>query len=158
MVDPITIHVRSPEETRVVAQRLAQGITPGTVVALEGDLGAGKTFFCQALAEALGVEEPVTSPSFAIIQEYQGRMPIFHFDFYRLGSQAEVIDLGFEDYLDAQGLCLIEWPQIAMAMLPAETIFVKMSYIEDGETASLPDSRNLSLSGLSEKQRKLIQS
>lgn len=157
MTEPIQIHVSSPEETRRIATVLAPTLAGGSVIALEGDLGAGKTFFCQALAKALKVREPVTSPSFAIVQEYSGRLPVFHFDFYRLGSQAEVIDLGLEDYLDSDGVCLIEWPQIAKALLPEETISIDIKYGEADEGALLSDARGLTIFNLSDKQRKLLQ-
>ena len=102
----------SPEETEAVGQTLAQRLRPGTVIAYRGDLGAGKTAFTRGLARGLGVEETVTSPTYTIVNEYLGgRLPLFHFDMYRLGSADELFDIGWEDYLDRGGVCCVEWSE-----------------------------------------------
>ncbi len=105
------IETKSPEETKALAQEIAQGLEPGEVILLEGDLGAGKTTFIQGLAEGLGVPEDyyVSSPTFALINEYPGRITLFHVDLYRLEPK-EVEDLGLEDLLD-QGVIAIEWAE-----------------------------------------------
>ncbi len=104
----------SPGETRALGRRLAGLLTPGTVLAFTGDLGAGKTAFVSGLAEGLGVADRVTSPTFTIVNEYEGgRLPLFHFDLYRLGSAGELLDIGWDDYLDRGGVCAVEWSENA---------------------------------------------
>ena len=108
----------SPEETEKVGQALGQVLTPGTVLAYRGDLGAGKTAFTRGLARGLGANEQVTSPTYTIVNEYlSGRMPLFHFDMYRLSSSDDLFDIGWEDYLDRGGVCAVEWSErVADAM------------------------------------------
>ena len=102
----------SPEETEALGQRLAAALRPGDVVAYFGDLGAGKTAFTRGLARGLRVREPVTSPTYTIVNEYlSGDMPLFHFDMYRLGSAEELFDIGWEDYLCRGGVCAVEWSE-----------------------------------------------
>ena len=102
----------SPEETEALGEALAGRLTPGTVIAFTGDLGAGKTAFVRGLARGLGVRERVTSPTFTIVNEYEGgRLPLFHFDMYRLGSADELFDIGWEDYLARGGVCAVEWSE-----------------------------------------------
>ena len=102
----------SPEETEKIGERLAQKLAPGTVLAYRGDLGAGKTAFTRGLARGLGYREPVTSPTYTIVNEYLGgRLPLFHFDMYRLGSADELFDIGWEDYLARGGICAVEWSE-----------------------------------------------
>ena len=99
-------------ETEELGSRLAAKLTPGTVIAYTGDLGAGKTAFTRGLARGLGVKERVTSPTFTIVNEYEGgRLPLFHFDMYRLGSSDELFDIGWEDYLARGGVCAVEWSE-----------------------------------------------
>ncbi len=102
----------SPEETESVGEALAVRLRPGDVVAYYGDLGAGKTAFTRGLARGLGVREPVTSPTYTIVNEYlSGRIPLFHFDMYRLHSADELFDIGWEDYLERGGVCAVEWSE-----------------------------------------------
>lgn len=102
----------SPAGTEAVGEALAKVLVPGTVVAYRGDLGAGKTAFTRGLARGLGIRERVTSPTYTIVNEYlNGRMPLFHFDMYRLGSQDELFDIGWEDYLERGGVCAVEWSE-----------------------------------------------
>ncbi len=102
----------SPEETERVGEALAKVLRPGTVIAYRGDLGAGKTAFTRGLARGLGVREIVTSPTYTIVNEYLGgRLPLFHFDMYRLGSEEELFDIGWEDYLERGGVCAVEWSE-----------------------------------------------
>ena len=102
----------SEEETQQLGQRLAERLTPGTVIAFTGDLGAGKTAFTRGLARGLGISDRVTSPTFTIVNEYEGgRLPLFHFDMYRLGSSDELYDIGWEDYLARGGVCAVEWSE-----------------------------------------------
>ena len=102
----------TPEQTEAVGQALGKVIKPGTVLAFTGDLGAGKTAFTRGLARGLGAEDRVTSPTYTIVNEYlSGRLPLFHFDMYRLGSSDELWDIGWEDYLDRGGVCAVEWSE-----------------------------------------------
>ena len=102
----------SPEETEALGEMLAGRLEPGTVIAFTGDLGAGKTAFVRGLARGLGIAERVTSPTFTIVNEYEGgRLPLFHFDMYRLGSADELFDIGWEDYLARGGVCAVEWSE-----------------------------------------------
>jgi len=102
----------SPEETEKVGAALAQKLQPGAVIAYRGDLGAGKTAFTRGLARGLGYAEPVTSPTYTIVNEYLGgRLPLFHFDMYRLRSSDDLWDIGWEDYLDRGGIAAVEWSE-----------------------------------------------
>ncbi len=102
----------SREETAALGGRLADALKTGRVVAFTGDLGAGKTAFVSGMARALGVEERVTSPTFTIVNEYEGgRLPLFHFDMYRLGGADELFHIGWEDYLSRGGMCAVEWSE-----------------------------------------------
>ena len=102
----------SPGQTEEIGAALAAGLKPGAVLAFTGDLGAGKTAFVRGLARGLGIAERVTSPTFTIVNEYEGgRLPLFHFDMYRLGSSEELFDIGWEDYLARGGVCAVEWSE-----------------------------------------------
>ena len=102
----------SPAETEDLGAALAERLKPGTVVAFSGDLGAGKTAFVRGMARGLGISERVTSPTFTIVNEYEGgRLPLFHFDMYRLGSSDELFDIDWEDYLVRGGVCAVEWSE-----------------------------------------------
>ena len=102
----------SQEETENLGARLAAGLMSGAVIAFTGDLGAGKTAFTRGLARGLGIPDRVTSPTFTIVNEYEGgRLPLFHFDMYRLGSADELFDIGWEDYLARGGVCAVEWSE-----------------------------------------------
>ncbi|MGH2747238.1 MAG: tRNA (adenosine(37)-N6)-threonylcarbamoyltransferase complex ATPase subunit type 1 TsaE [Actinomycetota bacterium] len=128
----ITTH--SPEETRILGASLAPGLVPGDVLSLSGDLGAGKTVFVQGVAGALGVHGKVTSPSFTIVHEYEGRYPIVHIDVYRLDSFQEVLDLGFEELLDPSGILLVEWGVAVMPLLPSRYLEVEIRNPLESET------------------------
>ena len=102
----------NPAETEAVGAALARALHPGAVIAYRGDLGAGKTAFTRGLAQGLGCSEQVTSPTYTIVNEYlSGKMPLFHFDMYRLGSADDLWDIGWDDYLDRMGVCAVEWSE-----------------------------------------------
>ena len=130
----------SPEETEKLGAALAQILTPGTVIAYRGDLGAGKTAFTRGLARGLGCDELVTSPTYTIVNEYLGgRLPLFHFDMYRLASADDLWDIGWEDYLERGGVCAVEWSEnVADAMEDAITVCIQKL----GE-----DSRKITITG-----------
>ena len=109
----------SPEETHALGKRLGVEAKPGDVYTLVGDLGVGKTVFTQGIAEGLGITEPVSSPTFTIVQVYEeGRMPFYHFDVYRIGDIEEMDEIGYEDYFYGDGLCMIEWANLIEEILP----------------------------------------
>ena len=134
----------SPEETFRFAETIAQRARAGAVYALDGDLGAGKTVFCQGFAEGLGVRELVNSPTFTIVQEYTtGRMPMYHFDVYRIEDADEMEEIGAEEYFCGDGVCLIEWAERIRELLPEETVWIRIDRIpEQG-----PDVRLLTIQG-----------
>ena len=108
----MTYTTHSPTETEALGAALGRILTPGTVIAYRGDLGAGKTAFTRGLARGLGYADPVTSPTYTIVNEYLGgRLPLFHFDMYRLRSSEDLWDIGWEDYLDRGGVCAVEWSE-----------------------------------------------
>lgn len=117
----------SPEETEKIGEALAKSLQPGTVLAYRGDLGAGKTAFTRGLARGLGCKETVTSPTYTIVNEYLGgRLPLFHFDMYRLASSDDLWDIGWEDYLEREGVCAVEWSEnVADAMENAVTVTIE---------------------------------
>ena len=122
------IQTHSPEETEAVGRKLAAQLQPGDVLAYYGDLGAGKTAFTRGLAAGLGVTEPVTSPTYTIVNEYlSGRMPLFHFDMYRLDSADDLFDIGWEDYLARGGVCAVEWSEQVADALPEGTVYVTLT-------------------------------
>ena len=130
----------SPEETEAVGLALGQVLTAGAVIAYEGDLGAGKTAFTRGLARGLGARDAVTSPTYTIVNEYlSGRIPLFHFDMYRLASSDDLFDIGWEEYLDRGGVCAVEWSEnVADAMEDA----IRVRIEKTGE-----DSRRITIEG-----------
>lgn len=119
----ITTH--SADETQALGQKLASRLAPGDVIAYFGDLGAGKTAFTRGLAQGLGITDPVTSPTYTIVNEYLGgRLPLFHFDMYRLSSADDLFDIGWEDYLDRGGVCAVEWSENVADALERDTVRV----------------------------------
>ena len=115
------------QETEALGERLAGRLEPGAVVAFTGDLGAGKTAFTRGLARGLGISGRVTSPTFTVVNEYEGgRLPLFHFDMFRLGSSDELFDIGWEDYLARGGVCAVEWSENVSDALEEGTIFVEI--------------------------------
>ena len=117
----------SPVETEKVGEALGKVLKPGSILAYEGDLGAGKTAFTRGLARGLGAKEQVTSPTYTIVIEYSsGRLPLFHFDMYRLHSADDLFDIGWDDYLERQGICAVEWSEnVEEAMENALTVTIQ---------------------------------
>jgi tRNA threonylcarbamoyladenosine biosynthesis protein TsaE len=128
-MNAVTIDVRNCAETEAFGHRLAQHLFPGAVVALIGTLGAGKTHLVRAIAEGLGIANPnvVTSPTFVLIQEYQARLPIYHFDAYRLAAEREFADLGVHEYFEGTGVCLVEWADKVPTCLPKERLEIRIT-------------------------------
>ncbi len=124
----------SEKQTRALGKQFGLGLRVGAVVALIGDLGAGKTQFVKGIAEAFGFPpEDVSSPTFTIAHEYDGSNVLYHMDLYRIASEAELHQAGIEEYLNAGGICLIEWPQRAEHLLPPGTHFVRITHQSDGK-------------------------
>ena len=110
---------RSPEETYALGEKIGKAAQPGQIYTLTGDLGVGKTVFTQGVAAGLGITEPVSSPTFTIVQVYdEGRLPFYHFDVYRIGDIEEMDEIGYEDYFYGDGLCMIEWANLIEEILP----------------------------------------
>ena len=150
MPNPIVIDVAGENETQRVAAAPAAALPERAVISLSGTLGAGKTRFVQALATAAGVDRhAVTSPTFVLIQEYQARLPIFHFDAYRLRGEAEFYDLGGHEYFGGDGVCLIEWADRVDAALPADHL--RLTLTVTGET-----TRQLHIEGRGEHHAPLV--
>ena len=125
-------------ETEAIGARLAAALSPGAVVAYLGDLGMGKTVFTRGLAAGLGYKGRVTSPTFAIVNEYEGgRLPLFHFDMYRLESSDALFDIGWEDYLERGGVCAVEWSENVADAMPEGTVYVTIERAPEGENARI---------------------
>ena len=121
-------YTSSPEETIELGRKIGEGLKTGDVFALVGELGAGKTLFTQGLVRGLGVKGYVKSPSFTIVNKYEGSLPVYHLDLYRLGDVNEIYELGIEEYLYGGGVTIIEWAEKAYALLPSECILIKFFY------------------------------
>jgi tRNA threonylcarbamoyladenosine biosynthesis protein TsaE len=126
-----TLRSHDPAETQAIGERLGARLGPGAVVACTGELGAGKTCFLQGLARGLGVTTGVTSPTFVLINQYRGRLPVYHLDAYRTGSLTELVDLGLEEMLHGDGVTVIEWADKLLPLLPAATIRVHLDGLGD---------------------------
>jgi tRNA threonylcarbamoyladenosine biosynthesis protein TsaE len=139
MTDVMALRTTGPQETRRVAAVIAEALRPGDVVSLTGELGAGKTCFVQGAAAALGVEDKVTSPSFLLRRDYEGRVPVIHVDVYRLETLQEVVDLGYADVLGDEGIAFIEWGDAMSQLLPADHLEVELRLGELDESEAGPD-------------------
>ena len=124
---------KSEEDTRKAGKAFASSLEKGDVVSLRGSLGAGKTVFAKGIAESLLIEEAIVSPTFTIVQEYDGRLKMYHLDLYRLSGEDEFESMGGEDFLYPDGVTLIEWSEKIESMLPLSTIFVEITIEENGE-------------------------
>ena len=112
---------RSPEETYALGEKIGKAAQPGQIYTLTGDLGVGKTVFTQGVAAGLGITEPVSSPTFTIVQVYEdGRLPFYHFDVYRISDPEEMYEIGFEEYIEGEGVCFIEWANLIEELLPEQ--------------------------------------
>jgi tRNA threonylcarbamoyladenosine biosynthesis protein TsaE len=150
----MTIYTNNESDTVSAGRTFGSTLAPGTVVALYGELGAGKTAFIRGMAEGLDLDVRVFSPTFTIVNEYQGKIPLFHFDMYRLGGAGELFEIGWEDYLDRGGVCAVEWSEhVEEAFLPG-TIRIRIDKIDettrsidiqmpDSETGTPDDSFNI---------------
>ncbi|HEX2946013.1 MAG TPA: tRNA (adenosine(37)-N6)-threonylcarbamoyltransferase complex ATPase subunit type 1 TsaE [Clostridia bacterium] len=120
------VHTNSAAETAAFGRKLGRILQKGDTVCLSGDLGTGKTAFTGGIAQSLGINEYITSPTFTIINEYEGKLPLYHFDVYRIGDAGEMIETGFDDYIGGDGVTVIEWAELIEEILPAERIDVRI--------------------------------
>ena len=116
----------SYEETQKFAEEFSKTLKAGDVLCMYGDLGVGKTAFVQGLAKGLGIDEPITSPTFTIVNEYSGRLPLYHFDVYRIGDVEEMDEIGYEDCFYGEGVCLIEWAELIEELLPLKRTAIRI--------------------------------
>ncbi len=137
----MTVTTRSEKETEALGERLAKCLRAGAVVALYGDLGAGKTAFVRGMARGLDIRESVSSPTFTIVNEYPGDPALFHFDMYRLKNAEELYGIGWEDYLDRNGICVTEWSERIEEALPPDAVRVRILRLNDTE-------RSVSIEGM----------
>lgn len=141
----IIIETNSAEETFRLGEKLGHLAIPGQIYTLNGDLGVGKTVFTQGVASGLGIKEPVNSPTFTIVQEYEdGRMPFYHFDVYRIGDLEEMEEIGYDDYFFGNGICLIEWAELIQELLPETMISITI----EKEPEKGFDYRKITIEGL----------
>jgi tRNA threonylcarbamoyladenosine biosynthesis protein TsaE len=134
-MSPVTVELYSSceEDTMAIARALGAVLVPGDVVALSGDLGAGKTVFCKGVGEAIGIPaDRIVSPSFTIVTEHAGAVPFLHVDVYRLSSEREADDIGLEEILNGEGVCLVEWAEKIATLLPKSCIKVKFLFSDEG--------------------------
>ncbi|QUH24889.1 tRNA (adenosine(37)-N6)-threonylcarbamoyltransferase complex ATPase subunit type 1 TsaE [Serpentinicella alkaliphila] len=124
-------NINNLEETQKLAYKLGKLVKSGDVICLIGDLGAGKTTFTQSLAKGMEVNDYVTSPTFTIVQEYEGRLPLYHFDVYRISDASEMYDIGFDEYVYGQGVCVIEWAHLIKNVLPKNYLWIELTHVEE---------------------------
>ena len=145
MIGKMVTETRSPEETYELGRKIGLQARPGQVYTLTGDLGVGKTVFTQGVAAGLGITEPVSSPTFTIVQVYEeGRLPFYHFDVYRIGDIEEMEEIGYDDYFFGKGICLIEWAELIEEILPDDRISITI----EKELAQGFDYRRITVEGL----------
>ena len=128
MGDNMITETRSSKETDELGYNMGKNARAGDVYCLDGDLGVGKTVFTQGFAKGLGINEPINSPTFTIVQEYHdGRLPLYHFDVYRIGDITEMDEIGYEEYFYSEGVCLIEWGNLISEIMPENATYIKIS-------------------------------
>ncbi len=128
----LTFHTKSEQETIQLGEKIGSLLKKGDIIAMQGTLAAGKTTITKGIARALGITDTITSPTFCLISEYYGRMPLYHMDVYRLDGREDFINLGTDDMLYGDGVCIIEWSEKIMEELPSNTIILKLTPQEDG--------------------------
>ena len=132
-IDCLELTSHSPDETQQLGRRIGELAMPGDIFLLVGSLGAGKTCLTQGIAWGLDIKEYTLSPSFVLIRELRGRLPLYHIDLYRLDRIEEIADLGLDDYLYGNGVCVIEWAEKGLSILPPEHLLIQISYLDDTE-------------------------
>ncbi|WP_036931754.1 tRNA (adenosine(37)-N6)-threonylcarbamoyltransferase complex ATPase subunit type 1 TsaE [Proteocatella sphenisci] len=125
-------YIENVEKTIEIGMIIGRALKNGDIICLDGDLGAGKTHLSKGIAKGLDIEEEITSPTFTIVQEYEGRIPLYHFDVYRIADSEEMYNVGFEDYLNKNGAIIIEWSEIIRDILPNDRLEIKLVYAPEG--------------------------
>lgn len=132
-MNKVELTTHSPEQTQQFGTHLGKIAQPGDVILLVGKLGAGKTCLTQGIAWGLGIDEYAVSPSFVLVRELHGRLPLYHVDFYRLENLEEIAELGLDEYFYGQGISVVEWAEKALDLLPPENLLIEMEYVSDNE-------------------------
>ena len=144
------IFLANEKFTEEIGHKIGENLFPGAVICLNGDLGAGKTTMTKSIAKAMGIEEDITSPTFNIVNEYtEGNLALYHFDVYRIGCSEEMYDIGFEEYINSEGVCIIEWSNIIEDILPEERLEILLTYEGEG--------RKIALKPMGEKYEKIVE-
>ena len=151
-MEPLKLNSHSPEQTRLLGSHLGKLAQVGDIFLLSGDLGTGKTCLVQGIAYGLAIKEYPFSPSFVIVREYHGRLPLYHVDLYRLDHIEEIADLGLEEYLHGNGICVVEWAEKGLQILPSRNLFISLDYIPASET-----ERTIYLEPEGERYHKLLE-
>lgn len=146
----LAFHTKTPEATEKFGFQIGSRLHAGDWLCLQGTLGAGKTLLAQGIARGLGVTEPVTSPTFTVLQVYQGRLPVFHYDWYRLRRSEELMDIGFDEYSGSGGVTLIEWPDKFPEIMPEEALWIELTTGADGQ------GRKITLTPYGDRYRALL--
>ena len=137
------------EDTIYLAQNFAKYLKCSDIIVLNGELGCGKTVFVSGIAKYFDIEEQISSPTFTIVNEYEGKMPLYHFDVYRIGSSDEMYDIGYEDYINGEGVCIIEWANLIEDILPDEYLYIELRYKDM--------SREMILNPIGKKYEKIVE-
>jgi len=130
-VDRLSLISNSTDETQQIGRRLGELTQAGDLLLLVGELGTGKTCLTQGIALGLGIDDYITSPSFVLIREHKGRLPLYHIDLYRLDKAEEILDLGLDDYLSGQGVCVVEWADKALDFFPKEHLLITLNHLDE---------------------------
>lgn len=139
----------SEEETKMIGQKVASQLKKGDIIVLTGDLGSGKTKFVEGILTYFGKQDEISSPTFTIVNEYEGNMPLYHFDVYRIGSSEEMYDIGYDEYINSDGVCIIEWANLIEDILPDEYLHIELKYKDM--------SREMILNPVGEKYEKIVE-
>jgi len=148
-INSLELISHSPEQTQEFGASIGELCQPGDVFLLEGTLGAGKTCLTQGIAWGLGIKEHAASPSFVVVRELHGRLPLYHVDLYRLDQIEEIAELGLDDYLYGKGVCVVEWAEKGLSVLPSEHMLIQLSYLSD-------DERKLQLKPYGERNKEIL--
>lgn len=145
----VKIHLENEDKTKEIGYKLGKLLNENSIICLIGDLGAGKTTLTQSIAKSLEIDDYITSPTFTIVNEYEGRHKLYHFDVYRIGSSDEMYDIGYEEYINSNGVCIIEWANLIEDILPNEYLYIELKYKEN--------SREIMLNPKGEKYEKMVE-
>lgn len=138
------IFLKNEEFTYKIGQKIGEKLFAGAVLCLNGDLGAGKTTLTKSIAKSIGIEDDITSPTFTIVNEYtDGNFPLYHFDVYRIGDSEEMYDIGFDEYINSDGVCIIEWSTLIDDILPNERLELNLTYCNQGRNIELIPHGNI---------------